>query len=217
MQSKYYGRTFICAKCGRNAITKKEDVDKCSTCRSKKNDTHLKCHDCGRRFFSTKGKTLCRHCFSIKGHFLSESYRRKNNRFSKDISDVISRWSPQIKILLVKMKWNLLNQVDIFKVAHIYMECIDNENKYSSLEVDEQVQYMLMELEKMMTGNFNPSERAGRRVLQIDATGAIIKEFCSMNAAARELKVHLSFVKNSCNNNGYIGKKFKRLRFRYKD
>jgi hypothetical protein len=212
----YKGKPFICKTCNKKALTQKEDMTECSKCRGLSKQDHSKCQNCGRRFFTTIGKTLCRHCFAIEGNF-SSSYRK--SQMPKNASKTIKQWTPQIKILLVKLRWNLLNSVDFFKIAHIYMDCVNNENKYSSLETDQQIQYMLLELNRMMTGEFvvKGSYRKGRTVEQIDSSGVTIKEYISLRMAAAEHKISRNIVQKSCDNGGYLNKKHKRLRFRYKD
>jgi len=212
----YKGKPFICKTCNKKALTQKEDMTECSKCRGLSKQDHSKCQNCNRRFFTTIGKTLCRHCFAIEGNF-SQSYRK--SQMPKNASKTIRQWTPQIKILLVKLRWNLFNPVDPFKIAHIYMDCVNNENKYSSLEPDQQIQYMLLELNRMMTGEFvvKGSYRKGRTVEQIDSSGVTIKEYISLRMAAAEHKISRNIVQKSCDNGGYLNKKHKRLRFRYKD
>ena len=212
----YNGSPFVCETCKCKAHTKKEGVTQCAKCRGLNKKDHSKCQNCNRRFFTTIGKVLCRHCFAIEGNF-SNSYRK--TQMGKSNIPAIKQWTPEIKILLVKLRWNLLNHVDFFKICHIYMECVNNENKYSSLETDQQIQYMLLELNKMMSGEFVAKGlyRKGRTVEQIDSLGVAIKEYISIRMAAAEHKISRSIVQKSCDNGGYLNKRHKRLRFRYKD
>jgi hypothetical protein len=212
----YKGKPFICKTCNKKALTQKEDMTECSKCRGLSKQDHSKCENCNRRFFTTIGKTLCRQCFAIEGNF-SSSYRK--SQMPKNASKTIRQWTPQIKILLVKLRWNILNPVDTFKIAHIYMDCVNNENKYSTLEIDHKIQYMLFELKTMMTGEFAPkgSFRRGREVQQIDDSGKVLKEYVSLRMAAVEHNISRVIVQKSCDNGGYLNKKHKRLRFRYKD
>jgi hypothetical protein len=212
----YHGTPFVCKTCNRKAHTKKEGVTECAKCRGLNKKDHSKCQNCNRTFFTTISKTLCRHCFAIKGNF-SPSYRK--TQMVKNNIPSIKQWTPEIKILLVKLKWNLFNSVDFFKIAHIYMDCVNNENKYSTLEIDQQIQYMLLELKKMMTGEFAPkgSFRRGREVQQIDDSGKVLKEYVSLRMAAAEHNISRVIVQKSCDHGGYLNKKHKRLRFRYKE
>lgn len=212
----YKGTPFVCKTCNRKAHTKKEGVNQCAKCRGLNKKDHSKCQNCNRRFFTTIGKVLCRYCFAIEGNF-SQSYRK--NQMPKNNGGAVKQWEPEIKILLVKLKWNLLNYVDFFKICHIYMDCIGNENKYSTLEIDEQIQYMLLELKKMISGSFvqQITHRKGREVQQIDEFGRVINEYLSVRMAAGEHKISRVIVAKSCDNGGYLNKKWKRLRFRYKD
>lgn len=214
---KYEGRKFVCAKCKKVAYSKFEDIENCRSCRTVAKN-HSNCQKCGRKFYTTIGKKLCRFCFAIEGHYQSESYRRRQHRESKAVLPAIERYQSALKILFVKYKWNLLNQIDIFKICHIYMECTSNENKYSNLETGEQVQYMLLELNNIMKGSYVPEPRKGRKVLHINSKGHVLGEYASLNACAKHFDVYLSYVRNSCEHGGYLGKKVsKRLRFRYAD
>lgn len=212
---KYEGRKFVCVKCKKVAYSKFKDIENCRSCRTVAKN-HSNCQKCGRKFYTTIGKTLCRFCFAIDGHYQSESYRRRQHREAQTLLPAIDIWKPAIQILIVKCKWNLLNQIDIFKICHIYMDCIGNENKYCNLEIDEQVQYMLLELNNLLKGCYKPDVKMGRRVQQIDKLGNILAEFRSIKSCAEHFKIHSSYVKKSCDNGGYLHRKQNyRLRFRY--
>jgi hypothetical protein len=212
----YTGNWFTCEKCGRRAVSKDAAITNCKKCRGTSQKGKANCRTCGRIFHSTIGKDLCRFCYSIDGHLYSKSIRMRKHALVKKLEGPIDRWRDRIKILLVKMKWNLLSQIDIFLVAHIYMDITNNENKYSTLQIDHQIQYMLLELEKMMNNEFVPPPRLGRRVEQIDSKGKVVQEFFSMSAAAKHHDVHIAVVRKSCLNGGFLNKK-KPLRFRWKD
>lgn len=214
---KYEGRKFTCQKCGKVAYSKFKHLDNCRSCRTVAKN-HSNCQKCGRKFYTTIGKTLCRFCYAIDGHYLSESYRRRAHREAIAMQPAIERYRQSIIILIVKCKWNLLNQIDIFKICHIYMECIGNENKYCNLSIDEQVQYMLLELNNLLKGCYKPEFKSGIRIYQIDKVGNILAEFRSIKSCAEHFGVHSSFVKKSCDNGGFLNSKVnRRLRFRYVD
>jgi hypothetical protein len=213
----YKGKRFKCNTCGKIATSKFDDMMDCSKCRTKPVNNKKICAGCGRKFHTTTGKTLCRHCYSISGFSLTQKRKQKQLQQLPDCHP-ITGWEKSIKTLLVKLKWNLLSPVDLFRVAHIYMDCVCDENKYSTLIPEEQCQYMLLEMSGILKGELDANNKKSKPVVKIDANGNILAEYSSMKSAASANKVFISFVANSCKKDGYINAKGKnrKLRFRWK-
>ena len=214
-EQKYEGRAFICTSCGKKAISK-FTVDKCMRCRTGVKN-HIKCTNCQRVFYSSVGKALCRWCFDLKAP--SNPYqKRKELLYAKKISPEAAKYATDIKILIVKARWNLLNTVDIFKIGNIYMECFNDENKYSSLDPGEQIQYMLIELKKTLSVQYEGClhSKNGHPVEKLNARGLVIATYVSVVQASKKNGINHVAIRKACKTGKAVNRNNTVFRFRYK-
>jgi hypothetical protein len=118
-----------------------------------------KCKHCKKVFYSSRGKEYCLNCRRVLGLLTPVASR---NRLSKAMRSMCSNpleWQSEIKLLQIKYKWGLFNELDTFRVAHIYMYCICDADKYCSLSPMLQAEQMLSELAMLIAEiNTKPSE-----------------------------------------------------------
>jgi hypothetical protein len=144
------------------------------------------CKSCGKKFHSQIGKTECQSCIISRFGYQSDYYaRRVLKRKLKSLKGDIKESEVDIKMLSVKKKWNLLSEIDYFRIADIYMGIVCDEKKYSSEEPHTQVGHMLDELlillekeSQKSTDDFvRRSNLFSKKVLLFDEKDNIIKEF----------------------------------------
>lgn len=212
---KYYtrSRTFKC-KCGRTGYTIKDDVTECGRCRS----AALKCINCGNKFHSTVGKVSCRKCNNLSKN-LSRTYSdTKTKKMIKSNCDDYKQYETDIRLLYVKLKHNLLSQIDIFRVVNIYISVTCNEASYSTFTPEDQCACMLNDLMNMVTSvdEVKTKGRKGRAVVKINEEGDVIAEYASVTEAAKSHDIYKGYVTNSCNLKHKKHCQKSGLRFRWK-
>ena len=214
-EQKYEGRRFICASCKKPAISKFA-VEECMRCRTRVKN-HRKCTNCQKTFFSSVGKSLCRWCFELQAP-TNPYQKRKEILYAQKISPQASKYVSDIKILIVKARWNVLNNVDLFKIANIYMECFNDENKYSTLDPNEQIQYMLIELKKTLAPKFEGClhSKNGHVVEKLNDKGIVIATYVSVIQASKKNGINHVSVRKACKTGQTISRNNTLFRFRYK-
>lgn len=210
----YKGKIFICDACGKRAMSIKEGVTKCASCRSDKKNRHHNCKRCNKIYYSTTGKEYCRDCFSIVGVYKNIYYKNKQQKHIRiNCNERVDKWETEIKLLATKIKWNLLTPIDHFRIANIWMSVTGDENKFSTQPVDVQCVNMIAKLLKMLSGEIEVGNKRSKPVCKIDERGNVLETYRSVGEAAKANDVYKEFVTHSCNK----GRSYKnsRLRFRW--
>lgn len=140
---EYRANIYDCAECGKKSMSKDLNRTICIECNEK---TKPRCLHCKSKFYSSTGKQHCRNCRRLLGLLSPEANRQRLARALKSICSDPLVWERDIKLLQIKLKWGLFSHIDAFRVAHIYMDCICNADKYCTLDAMKQAEHMLAEL-----------------------------------------------------------------------
>ena len=159
------------------------------------------CDHCKKKFYSSIGKEYCRACSNKLGLVEKRSEHKSMIRKIKKLCTDVKVYEKEIYLLAAKSKWDLLNPADFYKVAHIFMDVVCNENKYSTKTPDMQAILMLDELVKLL--EYKKIEHHYRRyqargVVQLDKKGKVIRTFSSIKQAVEVLDYCDSTIKRAC-------------------
>ena len=147
---------FNCAGCGKLATSVDFTMTLCQKCRPHK---IIKCQ-CGKKYSTKKGKTKCRNCFKLENDYTIKNLRNLYNRVKVDPKPYLL----DIKLLLIKEKWNLLNPVDYYRVCNIWMLILGNELSYSADAPNIQIKLMLNELKELFNYKWIPNKKTKTRL-----------------------------------------------------
>lgn len=160
-----------------------------------------KCENCSKKFYSSTGKTKCSACNRLLGFVKPSNYEKiRLNKALKRNCGSVHDYSTEIKILATKVKWNLINHIDIFRIADLYLTITCNDLKYSTKEPEQQVELMIAELLVLLS--HKPSTKVGRPsryVVQLNEKGEVIKEFVSVRKCSKELNYSQVTIQKRCN------------------
>lgn len=162
---------------------------------------NAKCQNCKKKFHSSTGKLYCRACRNYLNMIPNASKKRnQKNKLKRLCEDVLLHQS-EIYLLATKEKWGLLNQIDFFRVANIYMLVVCNENRYAQKEPDVQVQMMLKELVDLIEFrkiDATNTKYKTRAIVQLDKNGIVVRTFQSMKHASQVLDYSTFVIKRTC-------------------
>lgn len=113
------------------------------------------CPDCKRRFESIHNLQWCRECRKQRGIYKSDEQKKRDARkIWKNKKIDVNYWKGDIKLLYIKKNNDLLNQLDTFRIANIYMDVVASEVTYSTLEPLEQAKRMITELWNLLNNPY---------------------------------------------------------------
>lgn len=164
------------------------------------------CENCGNKFSSYTGKTHCQKCRNALGLVNSQALRARIQKRIKQTAEDPMLYADEIKRLAVKIKWNLLSHIDMFRVVHIYLNITNDPEKYSSDTPEIQAQLMIKELIRMIT---LPKKKPGRPSMSVCLIEGdrVVKTWKSTTECANELGMRSTSVTKICNGGRVKGRK----------
>lgn len=160
------------------------------------------CNTCKKKFYTSKQNEHCRPCMRDLGLLSDEQNKRILQRIIKDACGDAKQYKTEIFLYSVKQKWNMLTQLDYYKIADLYLKIICDGFKYSQNEPENQVIYMLADLRTLLM-EFPTKKRIGRTkgkgVIQLTKDGKIKKQWKSIKSASEALDLGEYKVKALCN------------------
>lgn len=160
-----------------------------------------KCLNCKKKFYSSKGKENCSACNRLLGVTKPNPQNDKIRilRALKRNCEDVRVYATDIKLLATKMKWNLINPIDNFRIADLYMKITCNDLKYSTKDAYQQAEFMIAELLKLLTADILPKTPGNARVIvQLNKEGEVIREFKSVRTCAKELDYAYETIQRRC-------------------
>lgn len=159
-----------------------------------------RCTNCKKIFYSSKGNEHCMACRRLLNEFSNDYTRRYVIRTKKASCDDVEKYKTDILLLSVKNKWGLMNSIDYFRVAHIYMAVICDAYKYSQNDIENQVTYMLNDLNLLLKDVpiKGKRKRIGKIIVQLNKSGKVIKEWPAIASCARDLDISTNVVTKIC-------------------
>ena len=93
-----------------------------------------RCDTCKKTFYTSKGNEHCRPCMRDLGLLTEEQNKRILQRIIKDACGDAKNYKTEIFLYSAKQKWNLLSELDYYKIADLYLKIICDGFKYSQNE-----------------------------------------------------------------------------------
>jgi hypothetical protein len=158
-----------------------------------------RCKNCKGKYYSSKGQEHCRPCRRDLGLLTMDQNRRIAQKIMKDACGNAKDYRQEIMFYSVKQKWDLLDELDYYKIADLYLKIICDSFKYSQNEPKNQVIYMLSDLRTLLM-EFPKREKyikSGRSVVEI-VDGKITRTWNSINKAATDLNITSHMVGRIC-------------------
>lgn len=191
-----------CKNCNKVFYSKKKEL-----CRSCINVTKPICKNCGKTHTSVT-KEYCRNCARSLGFISKQAIQNRIRRSIKNLCSDIKEFEGEIKRLAVKMKYDLISPIDLYRIVDIYLKVTCDENKYSIQSPLDQCRCMIEELILALSNiDRTPSTKNGRAVVHINNRGRIVAEWSSIRKAALSLDYVASAIRSRCN-----GKKVKSIK-----
>ena len=129
------------------------------------------CQFCNRVTHSKTRGDICASCAREKGIYKRENaYKQRMRKLWAASCDDIRNWSDQLRLLKIKQNSELLDEIDIFRICHIYISVVCNENAYATFDAIKQANLMLNELWMLLNNeDYVGDRKPGRkRKVKID-------------------------------------------------
>jgi hypothetical protein len=152
---------MICSNCGEDKDKYARDL--CSKCYYHFYNNSVKK---GEAFVKKRNKcTFCKEKFKEedviykslhKKCYVERKKLKKRNQYQIVVDAGFYRHRDEIKMILIKDKWNLLSPLDIYKVGHFYMMfkgILYKDFEFDTMSVEKQIPKMLSHLKKAYLEN----------------------------------------------------------------
>lgn len=170
-----------------------------------------KCKECNKIYYSSKGNEYCRPCLREKGLLSDEQLRRILNQIKKNSCGDAHDYKTEIMMFSIKAKWDMLNEIDYYLIADLYLKIVCDEVRYSQNEPKNQIIYMLSDLRTMLMEFPKKSRRKkgqGKIIIETYSNGSIKRKFTSIKNAAIALDLGEYKVRSLCNKKKKFTKPF---------
>lgn len=169
-----------------------------------------RCVRCDKTLHGLKGKDTCRSCNWILGNVTEQYARRIILKIEEEHCSDAIHWQKEIMLLSVKQKWNLLNPIDYYRVADIFIKVSCDANKYSTETPEKQCELMLHELRLVLSGKAEAAKKRGKKGKSIVAyksgTSEVFMSFNSCKECAEFFNCSSSTLSSHINAR-YLSKK----------
>ena len=133
----------------------------------KKRDIRIMKKHCVRctKFHQSIKSDYCRFCKKALNLYSNEQQKHRARALWKKSCEDIRLYEKEITILAIKRKNKVLNYLDYYITADLYMRVLCNEHAYSTYEPIQQVDFMIEELYNLLHNPFytGKKEKPGRK------------------------------------------------------
>jgi hypothetical protein len=161
---------------------------------------NINCKKCNRKFYTTKGADYCRPCKRELGLLTEVQKAKIYNQLLKDNCGDVNDFKEEIIMYSIRCKWDLLTELDYYKIAHMYLQIICDPVRFSQNPIKDQINYMLADLRTLLYGipKKKRKPKTGRGIVEI-IDGKINRSWHTISEAGRELDITSNMVGRICN------------------